>query len=135
MCEQSQRSCLRKSKLFFARRLDYPNQLDLAHEISFCAHAIGMAWSAVTVTPLRRFGRLGQISPRPNRRLQPAKSDNRDFRDHPGCRRLDVTEQHVKFFVQISGVAERIGNAVTKAVKIDSLVNLQADGAEVVIKE
>jgi hypothetical protein len=46
-----------------------------------------------------------------------------------------VTEQHVKFFVQISGVAERIGNAATKAVKIDSLVNLQADGAEVVIKE
>jgi hypothetical protein len=47
MHEESHRSCLRKSELFFSRQLDYPNQLDLVHEIRFCAHAIGVTWNAV----------------------------------------------------------------------------------------
>jgi hypothetical protein len=60
MREESHRSGLRKSELFFARQLDDPNQLDPAHEISFYAHAIGGAWSVVTRTPSRRFCRSGK---------------------------------------------------------------------------
>jgi len=62
MREESHRSCLRKSELFFARQLDDPNQLDPAHEISFSVHAIGGAWSVVTGAPSRRFCSVGQIS-------------------------------------------------------------------------
>jgi hypothetical protein len=44
---------------------------------------------------------------------------------YPGGCRLRVTQQHVKFFVQLSGVAKRIGNAVAVPVKIYALVELR----------
>jgi hypothetical protein len=55
MREGSQRSRPRKSELFFARRLDYPNQFDLAREIRFLAQPVGIAWTALTGTPSRTF--------------------------------------------------------------------------------
>jgi hypothetical protein len=53
MREASHRSRQKRSELFFVRQLDYPNQLDLAHEISFFAHAIGAPKSP---SPARHHG-------------------------------------------------------------------------------